>query len=90
MPLESDKRTRVDKIRKTPLEPISSAGFFAPSLFFDAATRRCPPSTQRPHHFEDVAGASGYYCAGSLRRVYSFCRSSHDAGSKSTVPTGIW
>ena len=39
MPLESDKRTRVDKIRKTPLEPTDSAGFFAP-FYFSARTAR--------------------------------------------------
>ena len=33
MPLKSDKRIRVDKIRKTPLEPTSLAGFFAPFYF---------------------------------------------------------
>lgn len=33
MPLESDKRIRVDKIRKTPPEPTGPAGFFVPFLF---------------------------------------------------------
>lgn len=57
MPLESDKRTRVDKIRKTPLEPTNSAGFFVPFLFFDAAARRCPPHVQRLRHTFNVAGS---------------------------------
>ena len=33
MPLESDKRIRVAKIRKTPLEPTDSAGFRAVLIF---------------------------------------------------------
>lgn len=33
MPLKSDEQIWVDKIRKTPLEPTDSAGFFVPSLF---------------------------------------------------------
>ena len=88
MPLKSDKRIRVAKNRKTPLEPTNSAGFFAPFLFCAQLlggghqTRRGPATHSR-------GGASEYYCAGSLMRVYSFCRSSHEAGSKSTAPTGM-
>ena len=33
-------------------------------------------------------GASGYYCAGSLTRVYSCCSSSQESGSYSTAPIG--
>ena len=53
MPLESDKRIRVDKIRKTLLEPISSAGFFVLFLFFDAAcsavSTACPKAPPHIH-----------------------------------------
>ena len=34
MPLKNDKRIRVDKIRKTPLEPTCSSGVFRTILFF--------------------------------------------------------
>ena len=34
MPPKSDKRTRVDKIRKTPLEPTRSSGVFRTVFIF--------------------------------------------------------
>ena len=52
MPLESDKRTRVDKIRKTPLSLQAQRGFsyrfyFVPSCSAAAARRaKAPPHIQ--------------------------------------------
>ena len=51
MPLKSDKRIRVDKIRKTPLEPTRSSGVFRAVFIFDVAARWCPLRARRtpPH-----------------------------------------
>ena len=56
MPLKSDKRIRVDKIRKTPLEPTRSSGVFCTVLFFDVVARRCSLRARRPRHMFNVAG----------------------------------
>ncbi len=48
MPLKGDKQIRVDKIRKTPLEPTGSSGVFRAVLFFNVAARRRPLRTEGP------------------------------------------
>ena len=89
MPLESDKRIRVDKIRKTPLEPTGLAGFFVPFLFCAQLLGGGHQTRKGPTTSKMWRGPLDNYCAGSLMRVYFFCRSSQDAGSKSTAPTGM-
>lgn len=86
--MESDKRIRVAKNRKNPARAYKLGGVFrAVFILCPAASVASTAQAKAPPHIQR-GGAPGYYCAGSLMRVYSFCRSSQDAGSKSTAPTG--